>query len=131
MIAIGMGTWQWICKQVHIHVWVSCQHQHVAAACLEDLEQVIHGGVCSQEGQVADADVGDLCACLHVHQHQVLHQDQPHQVPPEATHCKLVHAHLPVMLTLQPIIVYVNSTKITGILHEPHEGHLNRMQMSH
>ena len=82
MVSICMRAGRWICEQIFIHVGVSGQHQHVAASCLKDLEQVIHGGVCSEKGQVADADVGHLGARMHVHQHQVLDQDQPNQVPP-------------------------------------------------
>ncbi len=82
MVAVGKRAGWTVGQQVLIHVRVPGEHQHVASPCLEDLEQVIHGSVGPQEWQISDADVGHLCSSIHVHQNQILDQNEPDQVPP-------------------------------------------------
>ena len=55
---------------------------HVRAACLEKLQQVIHGHVRSYEGQRTKSDVAHVLSCFSVDQHQFLDQHQPHNIVP-------------------------------------------------
>lgn len=59
------------------------QQDHVGLARLEELEQVVHGGVGPQlrdgpHAQCRHRDVGK-----HVNEHQLLHQHQPYHSRPE------------------------------------------------